>query len=354
MTLTKKRTLSLLSLLLSIALLVSACDGNNAEKQSSNENVSESGKISVVTSFYPIYFLTEAIGGESVQVTNLIASGVEPHDWSPKSKDLLTASNADLLIYHGAGFETWIDDFKDGLDTNSHVVVKEASQGISLIDTTKNNDHAQEEDTHDDHAHEEDTHDDHANEEDAHDDHAHEEEHTHSHSIDPHTWVSPKSAIKLAENIKNALVEISTEHKDQFEANYNELMMKLEELDQQYEQQLAAASNKHFVVSHQSFGYVARDYGLEQISIMGINPNSEPRAQDILDITKLVQKYDVKYIFFEELVSDKLAKMLAAEAKVDTMMLYSLEGLTTKQEKAGETYLTLMERNLQNLVEALQ
>ena len=87
---------------------------------------------------------------------------------------------------------------------------------------------------------------------------------------------------------------------------------------------------------------------------MGLSPDAEPRAQDLLDISEHVKEHGIKTIFFEDLVSDRLAKTLADEADVGTMVLSPLEGLTPEQEKAGENYFTLMERNLQNLQKALQ
>lgn len=342
----KNKALSFLIIM--ILVLMTACGNNEPEAaQDAQDN-----KISVVTSFYPIYYMTSAIGGEHVKVTNLIATGIEPHDWSPKSKDLLTASKADLLLYHGVGLETWIDNFKQGLEQDSNVDVKEVSTGIELIDTTAEEDsHTHAEATLDEH--EEHDHD--AGEEAAEEhDHDHGHSHSHSHGLDPHTWVSPKSALILAENIKNSLVEVDTEHAEAYEQNYEKLKSDIIELDTKYEEQLAQVERRTIVVSHQSFGYVARDYNLEQISIMGLSPSAEPRAQDIKRIAELVKEQGVKVIFFEELVSDNLAKMLASEAKVDTNVIYSLEGLTTKQEQAGENYLTLMEQNLQNIVEALQ
>lgn len=339
MTVISKR--SVFALMTCMLLILSACSNNDTNNQ--DQVSQDDSHIQVVTSFYPIYYLTKTIGGEHVNVTNLVATGVEPHDWTPKSKDLLTATNADLLLYHGAGLETWIDDFKKGIDSNSKVIIKEVSTGIELIDSANSNhDHATADDEHE------------AEESHDHDEDSEAEGHTHSHTVDPHTWVSPKSALILASNIKNQLVEVDAEHAADYEKNYEELESKLKRLDEQYTEQLGALSNRTIVVSHQSFGYVARDYNLDQISIMGLNPSSEPRAQDILKIAKTVKEKGVKYIFFEELVSDNLAKMLASEAKVDTMVLYSLEGLTTNQEKAGEDYISLMETNLQNLVQALQ
>ena len=351
------KRLSAIIAIIAMIVMITGC-GNDTK---SNNATKDSSHIQVVTSFYPIYYLTKEIGGEHVDVTNLIATGVEPHDWTPKSKDLITASNADLLLYHGAGLETWIENFQQGLESDSGVSVKEVSAGMTLIDTA---DEAAEHDATTEEAHEhehdattEEAHEHDATTEEAHD---HQEEttedegHTHSHTTDPHTWVSPKSALILASNIKDSLIEVDPEQATHYEENYNAIVTKLTSIDKQYTDALSNLTKRTIVVSHQSFGYVARDYNLEQISIMGLSPNAEPRAQDILEITKTVKANDVKYIFFEELVSDNLAKMLASEAKVDTMVLYSLEGLTTRQEKAGEDYISLMELNLQNLVQALQ
>ncbi|WP_246096425.1 metal ABC transporter solute-binding protein, Zn/Mn family [Paenibacillus sinopodophylli] len=338
-----------LSLLLAAMLLFAAACGNNTDnatppadatnaanasnEANSNKAAEESEKqISVVTSFYPLYYLASEIGGSHVAAINLVATGIEPHDWTPKSRDLDTASKAQLFLYHGAGLEGWVDGFLKGLSKDSTVVTKEISNGIALIEGSEE-EHA------DEHEHE--------------DEHGQEEEHDHG-GLDPHTWVSPKSALKLAENVKNSLIEVDSANQADYEQNYTELVAKLEAIDADYTAKLAQTTNKNIVTSHQAFGYLARDYGLKQLSIMGLSPDAEPRAQDMLEIAKFIKANGVKYIFFEELVSDQLAKTLADEADVDTMVLNPLEGLTPDQEKSGETYVTLMERNLQNLVQALQ
>ncbi|MBD2869531.1 metal ABC transporter solute-binding protein, Zn/Mn family [Paenibacillus arenilitoris] len=339
--------LASLSLLLSSLLLAAACGNegsqppggaNAAEEGNTAAKVEEEQRINVVTSFYPLYFLATEIGGDHVSVDNLIASGVEPHEWTPKSRDLSVASNAQLFLYHGAGLEGWVDDFLTGLSKDSKVVSKEASLGVPLIEGFEE---GEEEHAEEGHAHEEEGHE-------------HEEEgHDHG-NLDPHTWVSPKSALVLAENVKNSLIEVDAANKADYEKNFEAVKRKLGEIDSDYTEQLAGTANKNIVVSHQAFGYLARDYGLNQIAIMGLSPEAEPRAQDLLDIARFVKENEVKYIFFEELVSDQLAKTLAAEADVDTMVLNPLEGLTSEQEAAGDNYFTLMERNLQNLVQALQ
>lgn len=320
----------LTTLLLSLVVILAGCG-----KGSGGEIVS--GKLNVVTSFYPIYEFAAAIGGEDVNVINLLPAGVEPHDWTPRSKDIMNTSKAQLFLYNGAGLEGWVPNFLKGMGSDASVKAVEVSQGVDLIYTD-----------------EEDGHNHGGEESEAHEENeAHAEEHD-DHHIDPHTWVSPKSAKVIAENIKNSYVEADPDHAEHYEARYAELSKKLDELDHKFETELSKTQKNEIVVSHQAFGYLCRDYGLTQHAIMGLSPEAEPRAQDIVALSKIVKEKGIKYIFFEELVSDKLAKTLAGEAGVETLVLNPVEGLTSQQEKAGDNYFTLMEKNLQNLILALQ
>ncbi|GBF72632.1 hypothetical protein PA598K_00895 [Paenibacillus sp. 598K] len=375
------------------ALVLAGCgsnDSNGAGSSGSGNEVKSESKVQVITSIYPVYYLAKEIGGEHADVVNLIPAGVEPHDWTPGSKDLKRASQAQLFLYNGAGLEGWVDQFLKGLNQDATVVTAEMSAGIELID---GDGHSHSHESEDDHAHEgeadhshegEDEHahegeadhshegeDDHAHEGEAdhshegEDEHAHEDEahageaatddHGHDHGgVDPHTWVSPKSALIMAENVKNSFVQVDEANRDAYEANYAALKGKLTELDNKFTEQLSTTDRKEIVTSHQAFGYLSRDYGLTELSIMGLSPDAEPRAQDLKNIAKFVEEHGVKYIFFEELVSPELAQTLAREAKIDTLVLNPIEGLTPEQEARGEDFISLMEANLQNLMKALQ
>ncbi|MFC5532549.1 metal ABC transporter substrate-binding protein [Cohnella yongneupensis] len=300
------------TLLFALTLLLSACG---------NDSGNVKGKVNVVTTIYPLYYFAEQIGGDRANVVNLVAAGVEPHDWTPKSRDLTRASQAQLFIYNGAGLESWADDFLPVIKSGGDVRTIEASQGIALIDG-----HGEEEVGHE-----------HAGKE-----------------SDPHTWESPRSALTMALNIKDAFVAADPQHKAEYEDRYAQLNDRLKQLDAKFAEGLSAYAGRDIVVSHQAFGYLCRDYGLNQIAIMGLSPDAEPRAQDLLDISDYVKSHGIKTIFFEELVSARLADTLASEAGVGTMVLNPLEGLTPEQEKAGEDYFSIMERNLQNLQKALQ
>ncbi|XGZ03707.1 metal ABC transporter solute-binding protein, Zn/Mn family [Paenibacillus sp. RS8] len=327
-----KSRISLLILAMVLVFTLTACGPK------SSGSIVE-GKVNVVTTFYPIYEFTREIGGDDINAINLLPVGVEPHDWTPRSQDIVNTSKAQLFLYNGAGLEGWVPNFLKGLDSSSKVEAVEVSKGIDLIMTDEDDGHdhggSSEEDHHEDDA--------------DHNSHSGDSLHT-----DPHTWVSPKSAIIMARNIKDSLQSVDPEHKDGYEERYNKLAERLQALDSKFEQELTKLPNHEIVVSHQAFSYLARDYGLEQHAIMGLSPDAEPRGQDLVNLAKLVKDEDIKYIFFEELVSDKLAKTLAAEAGVSTMVLNPVEGLTAEQEKNGDNYFTLMEKNLQNLIMALQ
>jgi zinc transport system substrate-binding protein len=299
------------AILLSLFLLSSCGTSNNSEQVE--------GKVNVVTSFYPLYYFAKEIGGDRAHIVNLIAAGVEPHEWTPKSRDLDAVSKAQLFLYNGAGLEGWVDDFLHGLGSDSKVITVETSNGIQLIKGNLLEENGQS-----------------------------------NLDVDPHTWVSPRSALVMAANIRDAFAKADPENQAEYETRYVDLENRLKQLDAKFSKDLSDYKRRDIVVSHQAFGYLCRDYNLNQIAIMGLSPEAEPRSQDLLDIADFVKKNNIPYIFFEELVSPQLSETLASEANVETLVLNPLEGLTPEQEKAGETYITIMERNLQNLQKALQ
>lgn len=222
----------------------------------------------------------------------------------------------------GAGFEGWVDDFLSSLKKDSGPKVVEASKGVNLIKA--DNIHPDQKKS---------------NESD----------------IDPHTWLSPVNAKKMGENIRDGLIAADPANKADYEANYNSFAGKMDALDAKYKETLAKTSKKEIAVTHQAFAYLCRDYSLVQMPIMGLAPDSEPTAKDLQQVNQFIKEHNLKYIFFEDLVSDKLAKTLAKDANVDTLVLNPLEGLTEEQQKAGENYITIMEKkNLQTLTKALQ
>ncbi|BCJ96052.1 ABC transporter substrate-binding protein [Anaerocolumna cellulosilytica] len=294
------------------------------ETGTASETVND--KLTIYTSFYPMYDLTKKIGGDKVEVTNLVPAGTEPHDWEPSSTDIVNLENGDLLIYNGAGMEHWVEDITQALQNKSLKLV-EASIGVELVEGGH---------SHEDEEHEEE-----------------EEAHEAENSYDPHVWLSIRNAKKEMEVIKNALVEADPDNKEYYEDNYTAFAAKFDELDTRFTEELTKLENKDIVVAHEAFAYLCKDYGLKQVAVEGLSPDSEPDAKRMAEIIEFAKENNIKTIFFEELVSPKVAETIAFEVGAETAVLNPLEGLTEEQLTAGEDYLSIMEYNLEALIKAL-
>ncbi|GLB28358.1 ABC transporter substrate-binding protein [Lacrimispora amygdalina] len=298
------------------AALLSGC---GQKKEADN-----SGKLSVMASFYPMYDFAVKIGGDKVDVTNMVPAGTEPHDWEPATKDITSLEKADVFVYSGAGMEHWAEDVLKTLK-NKNLTVAEASSGITLMKGHEREEGESQE--------------------------AESEEHG---EFDPHVWLSPVNAKKEMENIKDAFVKADPENEAYYQANYETYAGKFDELDKKFKDTLSPLPNKSVVVAHEAFGYLCNAYGLTQMGIEGLSPDSEPDPARMAEVIDFVKENKVKTIFFEDLVSPKVAETIAKETGAKTEVLNPLEGLTDEQLKDGDDYFSVMEKNLTVLKEALE
>ena len=309
------------------AMMLAGC----ASQPSASSDVSLSNdnkKLNVITSFYPMYDFAKKIGGEYVDVTNLVPAGTEPHDWEPSTTDITSLEHADVFVYNGAGMESWTDKVLSTLSNKSLTTV-EASQNISLREGGK-------------HEHEHDEDENHTNEEN------HDEEH-----YDPHVWLNPLNAKKEMENIKDAFVKTDPEHKQYYENNYKAWSDECDRLYNEYQEALNQVKTKNLVVSHEAFGYLCDAFGLNQMGIQGLEPDSEPDPAHMAEIIDFVKANQVKVIFSEELVSPKVAQSIANATGAQLEVLNPIEGLTNTQLENGDDYFTVMRENLTALKKAL-
>jgi len=341
-----KKIGSMIAMLAAIGALMTGCGQKTtgAIQQEGNEEL-----LQVYTSFYPLYDFAKKVGGDKVNVVNLVPTGVEPHDYEPSARNVASLEEADVFVYNGAGLETWVDKVLATLETEDLLVV-EATQNIDLL---TGHVHSHEEADHDhEEAHDEADH----NHEEAHEeaDHDHEAHHDHEGGTDPHVWTSIRNAKVEMENIKNAFVEADPENKAYYEANYERYAKEFDALDQQFTVTLSQFENRDIIVAHEAFAYLCQDYELNQVGIEGINADSEPNPERMAEIIEFAKTKEIKVIFFEELVSPKVAEAIAKEIGAQTMVLNPIEGLTEEQLDAGEDYLSVMAQNLEALKVALQ
>lgn len=265
----------------------------------------------VVASFYPYQFLASRIAGDRFAVQALVPAGVEPHDWEPTPRDMLTMAVAAAFVYNGY-VEAYLPNFFRELPADRPVRVN-ASEGIDVIQGSEGG----------------------------------------LASVDPHLWLDPVRMKTAATTIVAGLVRADPAGAATFEANAARLRMDLDRLDTMFAVGLQTCARRVFITQHESFAYLAQRYNLTQHAIQGLSPDQEPTPAKIREILTLIDETGSTVVFFEELVSPAVAQTLASEAHVQTMVLSPVEGLTREEQQSGDDYLSLMERNLQNLRIAL-
>lgn len=258
-------------------------------------------RLKVTTSFYPLQYVTERIGGEYVSVTNLTPVGSEPHDFEPSTRDIVALEEQDLIVLSGGGLEGYAKKIQDTAKTRVLLV------GEKLMSDPK----------------------------------------------DPHVWLDPVLYAKQAETVGTMLMKLDPANAKTYEANMKWLVDDLERLDEEFVTGLNNCKQKNIVTSHSAFGYLAKRYGLKQVALAGLSPDEEPSSKTLSEITAFAKDNDIHYIFFEELVSPQIAQTIADEIGAGTLVFSPLEGLTKDEVLNGKTYLSVQRENLENLKKAL-
>jgi zinc transport system substrate-binding protein len=251
----------------------------------------------VAAAFYPLAYAAERIGGPAFDVQNLTPPGAEPHDLELTPQEVARIQNASVVLYLSHGFQPAV----------SKAVEQASGRKVDILAGLPL--------------------------------HAAEEAGL---TADPHVWLDPILFARVAKRIGTALDRPSTA-----------LVADLHSLDGEYRRGLRDCKRHEIVTSPAAFGYLASRYGLEQVSITGLAPESEPTPQRLAHVIQIVRRTHATTVFFETLVSPRLADTVAREVGAHTAVLDPIEGLTPTEQKRGDTYLTLMRRNLAALRKAL-
>jgi zinc transport system substrate-binding protein len=257
-----------------------------------NANSGNGGRTTVVAAFYPLAYAAEHVGGKAVAVENLTPPGSEPHDLELAPKTVARIVRADVVLYLSHAFQPAVA-----------TAVKQAEGDtvdvLSGLPVT---------------------------------------------AADPHVWLDPILFARIVERIGNVL------HAPRRAVA---LAADLRRLDRAYRTGLSNCARREFVTSHAAFGYLAKRYGLTQVAITGITPESEPTARQLEHVVKLVRRKQATTIFFETLVSPRLARTVAREVGARTAVLDPIEGLTPEEQSRGAGYVSVMRQNLRALRQAL-
>ena len=295
------------------ALFLAACNGSSPGPGT--------GGVQVVASFYPIEYFAKRIGGELVDVHNPVPPGAEPHDLELTPRSIERIQNARVFLYQGRGFQPAVDRALDTVK-GPNLITKDVSEGIDLLGGSAEHDEG--------------------------------EGASQALAPDPHIWLDPVRAQTISQNIADALAEADPANAQTYSSNAAKLKGELQELDSEFEEGLATCKRDEIITSHAAFTYLAARYGLEQVSISGISPESEPSPARLQEIISFAREHDAKYIFFETLVEPSVSELVANEIGAQTLVLNPIEGLTEEQAAEGADYFSLMRENLANLRIALE
>ncbi len=301
-----------LSLLLFSCVVLSGCQNIKETSSELSSAPPSENKLSVVTSFYPLAFFAQEIAGNTADVINL-SGGKSPHSYTISPHDRVKLSHADIVIYQGIGLETWTTDSIPTLQADG-VTVLEASRGLSLN----------------------------KNEHDNHDEHQTE-------GFDPHIWIDPIVAQKIAENIAQILIEKKPQNSQIYRQNLTILTEKLKNLDAQYQSQLKNCVQKKAFISHDAFGYLEKRYNFELFPIAGMSPSDTPSAKLIAELQNIAKTQAITHILTEENMVKKYATLLSKESGIQML---SINPMGTKPNTGD--YFSTAKNNLQSLSTAFQ
>jgi zinc transport system substrate-binding protein len=254
-------------------------------------------KPQVVATIYPLWELTRQVAGDRAEVTSLVPPGVEPHDWEPSPRDVSLVQRASVVIHTGTGLDAWAVRLLAALPAGTTVV--NAARGLSLLPQGP--------------------------------------------SVDPHVWLDPTLARVQAQTIADGLAQADSAGRPVYA---KALAARLDALDQAFAAGLRDCARREVVTTHAAFAYLARRYQLTQVPLMGSAPEAEPSPADLAAIVQTARRLHVTHVFFEPLVSPRLAQTLAREIGATTLALDPIEGVTREQAAAGAGYVELMQANL--------
>ena len=276
----------------------------------------------VVCSIFPQYDFCKEIAGNEVKIKMLLPEGTDAHNYELTTKDSFAVKNSKLFIYIGGESEKWANDLINSSDM-SKVKLLKLSDKVEKIFNEDNESH------------------------DGHDHHEY---------FDEHIWLSINNAITICRNIEAALSEIFPEKKSIFEENLRVYISKLAELDIHYKNMIDESTYKKiFFADRFPFIYLAMEYGLSYDSLLnGCSTDTAISVSDKLEFEKRYKDDGAKGVFVLENSDRKLANSVIERCGGKIFTLHSLQILSKEEISKGASYLTIMQKNLSVLQEALK
>lgn len=292
----------------------------------------DNSKINIVTTVFASFDFARQVAGDNANITLLIKPGSESHSYEPTPKDIIAIEECDIFIYTGGENDTWLDYILNTVDNDDIKIIKM----LDLVEKYEEEHVEGMEGHHHSHEH----------------DHSHEEG---AEEWDEHVWTDPLNAIKISEKIKDVLCETDVNNKERYEENFKRYSDDLMKLDGEFES-IVEKSERHELVFGDRFPlrYFVEAYGLDYYAAFpGCAAESEPSAKTVAFLIDKVKEDKIPIVFKIELSNGNIANAIANDAGVKVMTFYTCHNVSRSDFDKGETYISLMRRNLDTLREAL-
>ena len=324
----------IIAALCSILILASVLTGCAATPKTA-----ENGQVKVVTTIFPLYDWVREVAGDDVDIVLdlLLDNGVDLHSYQPTARDIMDISDCDIFIYVGGESDKWVADTLKQADNKDMIV-------LDLMDIL--GDRVKEEELKE------------GMQEDEHEEGEEEHEHAEAPENDEHVWLSLKNTKLFVEKIADALSKADSQHADAFKANAETYTQKIDALDKQYGETVDGASVKTLLFGDRfPFRYLTDDYGLDYYAaFVGCSAETEASFETITFLSDKVDELKLKAIMQIESSDGSIAKTIRENTKTKDqtiLTLDSIQNVTAERVKSGETYLSIMENNLEILKTAL-
>lgn len=329
--------------------------------------LAEEKEIQIVVTVFPIYDWVREIvkDNEHVHVTLLLDNGVDLHSYQPTASDILAISSADLFIYVGGESDEWVEDVLGAAmnpDLAAVSLVEAMGEDIKAEEIVEGmeheHDHGHDEDEDHDHDHDHDEDEDHDHEHDEDENHDHDHDHDHEEEADEHVWLSLRCARKLTGVIAAKLAEIDPANAQAYAENAAAYGEKLADLDARYAEAVSGAAYKTILFGDRfPFRYLADDYGLAYYAAFsGCSAESEASFATVVFLAQKVDELGLPAVLTIEYPRTRIAETVVentASKNQKILEMDSMQGTTSADIQAGITYLSVMEKNLEVLKEAL-
>ena len=296
----KKITAAFISLALLMGL--GACSGEKPQTDGLN----------VITTNFPPFDFVRQISGGDVTPTMLLSGGQDSHSYEPTAREMVKISEADLFICTGGESDAWVDSLTDGM-SNVKIV-----KMLDLVEPL----------------------------EEEHDEDGHEHDHDHE-EYDEHVWTSPKNAMLIAKGIEQALSEADPQNAEKYGAGLKAYLGELEQLDGELSDAAKKLEKPLIFGDRFPFRYMARDYGIEYYAAFsGCSSESEPSAARLTFLIEKAKETGSSVIYHIEFSTEKVAKTIAEAVGGEVRLMHSCHSLSDEDLEAGETYISIMRRNI--------